>query len=114
LSRGARRTTPRAPRLAARSRELTSANLDRLDEFFAVWPELFSWVRPRAGSVGLARLRCTEGAHEFCRRLVEESGVLLAPSTVFRFGDEHVRVGFGRADLPEAVAALGAWLRTRG
>lgn len=103
-----------ASRLAARSLALTSSNLDRLDEFFAAWSALFSWVRPRAGSIGLARLDRREGAHEFCHRLVEEAGVLLAPSTVFGYGDEHVRFGFGRADLPEAVAALEGWLRTHG
>jgi aspartate/methionine/tyrosine aminotransferase len=102
-----------AARLIARSLALTSSNLDRLDEFFATRTEVFSWVRPRAGSIGLARLHRPEGAHEFCRRLVEEAGVLLAPSTVFGFGDEHVRFGFGRANLPEAVAALDAWLRAR-
>jgi aspartate/methionine/tyrosine aminotransferase len=103
-----------AQRLIERSVRITRDNLDRLDGFFGDWTGLFTWQRPRAGSIGLARLHAAEGAPSFCARLVEQAGVLLAPSTVFGYGGEHVRFGFGRANLPEAVAALDAWLRAGG
>lgn len=100
-----------ATRLAERSVAITGANLARLDAFFGARPELFGWTRPCAGSVGLARLRAAEGAQAFCRRLVDEAGVFLAPSSVFGYGDEHVRFGFGRASLAEGLAALEQWLQ---
>lgn len=102
-----------AERLVRRSRAITGANLDRLDAFFATWPEVFTWTRPRAGSIGLARIHAAEGARAFCERLVAEAGVFLAPSGVFGYGDEHVRFGFGRETLPEGLAALDTWLRGR-
>jgi hypothetical protein len=45
-------------------------------------------------------------ADRFAARLLEATGVLLLPSSTFGFGDSHVRIGLGRADLPPAVEAL--------
>jgi len=95
--------------LLERVRKICAANLDQLDEFFARRNSLFEWRRPRAGTTAFPRY--LGGASEaFCARLVKEAGVLLLPSTVFDAGDEHVRFGYGRADLPEALAALDAYL----
>jgi len=97
-------------RIIARNLRIISGNLDLLEEFVAERPELLSLVRPRAGSVCLARLGAAEGALSFCRRLVEEAGALLLPSTVFGYGDAHVRFGLGRTAFGEGLEALGAWL----
>ena len=103
-----------AARLAQRSRAIVATNLAVLDDFFERRRELFTWVRPAAGSIGFARLHAAEGALAFCRRLVEEAGVMLGPSSVFGYGDAHARFGFGRENVPEAVAALDGWLDDRG
>jgi aspartate/methionine/tyrosine aminotransferase len=93
--------------LIERVRRIVAANLDRLDEFFARRSTLFEWRRPRAGTTGFPKY--LGGSSEaFCARAAERAGVLLLPSTVFDAGDAHVRVGYGRADLPEALAALDA------
>jgi aspartate/methionine/tyrosine aminotransferase len=85
-------------------------NLALLDGFFARHAGRFAWVRPRAGTIGFARFLRDQGAEAFCRRVVDESGVMLLPSTVYGYGDRHVRIGFGRRNLPEALAALEAYL----
>jgi len=95
--------------LQARSRARLVANLDVLDAFMARHPDLFAWRRPRAGSVAFARwLRGS--AEAFCDRAVAEAGVMLVPGTKFDAGDAHVRFGYGRASLPDALAALETWL----
>jgi hypothetical protein len=39
---------------------------------------------------------------------------MLLPSTVFEWGDSHVRFGFGRTSLKEALAALERYLMGDG
>jgi aspartate/methionine/tyrosine aminotransferase len=95
--------------LAARTRAISTANLNRLDEFFARRASLFEWTRPRAGTTAFPRY-LDGSSTDFCARLVEEAGVLLVPSTIFDAGDERFRIGYGRADFPEALAALGDFL----
>jgi aspartate/methionine/tyrosine aminotransferase len=85
-------------------------NLPLVEEFFARHSESFEWVRPHAGPIGFPRVRGVGDIERFCERLAGH-GVLLLPGSVYD-EPEHVRVGFGRANLPEALAALESALAT--
>ena len=93
-----------------RSRAIVAANLERLDGFFEDWADRFSWVRPRAGSIGFPRLT-VPGVRidDWAAGLVEAEGVLLLPGSQFGHPGNHFRLGFGRTDLPEALARLEAF-----
>ena len=61
--------------------------------------------------MGFPRYLGAEGVEEFCRRLVEEAGVLLLPSTIYRSEvgpscPDRFRLGYGRRDLDEGLAAM--------
>lgn len=93
----------------ARSRGIVATNLERLDTFFEEWADRFTWVRPRAGSIGFPRLT-VPGVEidDWAAGLVEAEGVLLLPGSQFAFGGNHFRLGFGRTDLPAALERLEA------
>lgn len=93
-------------RVLARSRRIVEANLPLLDQFFADHADRWAWVRPRGGSIGFPRLLGDETADAFVARLVEAEGVLLLPGSVIGHDGNHVRIGFGREDLPTALAGL--------
>jgi aspartate/methionine/tyrosine aminotransferase len=97
-------------RVLARSRGIVTANLDTLDAFFEEWVDRFTWVRPRAGSIGYPRLT-VPGVRidDWAAGLVEAEGVLLLPGSQFGHAGNHFRLGFGRTDLPEALARLEAY-----
>ncbi len=98
--------------LSERARQITSRNLDLLDDYFARNGELWEWQRPRAGTTAFPRYRRGD-TDELCATLVERAGVLLLPSSIFDAGNERVRIGFGRENLPEALAALEGCLTPR-
>ena len=93
-----------------RSRGIVSANMDLLDAFFDDWADRFEWVRPRAGSIGFPRLT-VPGVRidDWAAALVETEGVLLLPGSQFGHPGNHFRIGFGRTDLPQALARLEAY-----
>ena len=66
----------------ARSRRIVADNLVHLDRFFDAHADRWSWVRPRGGSIGFARLLDDEPSEAFAARLVEAEGVLLLPGSV--------------------------------
>jgi aspartate/methionine/tyrosine aminotransferase len=100
-------------RVLTRSRSILAANLERLDAFFDDWADRFTWVRPRAGSVGFPRLTVPGVTiDDWAAGLVEAEGVLLLPGSQFGFGGNHFRLGFGRTDLPEALDRLEAYARS--
>ena len=101
-------------RILARNRGVVRDNLDVVNEFFADYEHLFDWRQPDGGCVGFIRYKGAEGVEKFTRRLVEESGVLFLPSSIYRselgpVPENCLRVGFGRSHVPAGFAALRKW-----
>ena len=96
--------------LLERNLGILARNLPLLDGLFSRHADTFEWVRPTASPIGFPRVSGVDDVDRFCRRLAD-LGVLLLPGSVY---DEpgHVRVGFGRANLPEALDVLETGLAT--
>jgi len=84
-----------------------------LDSFFTRHHEILEWRRPSAGTVAFPRLK-RGGAERFCAELLERTGVLLLPSTLLDHGNEHLRIGFGRRNMPEVLKIFENYLREHG
>ena len=98
-------------RVLARNRGIVLGNLPLLDAFFARWPGVFEWIRPRGGSIGFPRLAADIPIDRFAADLVRETGVLLLPGTVFGDTDNRFRIGFGRTNMPAALDRLEDYAR---
>jgi aspartate/methionine/tyrosine aminotransferase len=95
-----------------RNRRIAAANIGVLNEFFAAHADLFDWHLPDGGVVGFPRYKGADGVESFCQRMIERQGVMLLPASIYRSDllpvpTDRFRIGFGRRDMPEAVAALG-------
>jgi aspartate/methionine/tyrosine aminotransferase len=95
--------------LRARSVSTIRKNLELMQGVIGRFPERLSWIRPLAGSTGFVRVRGTP-ASAFCDKVLQNTGVLFAPSTLFDWPDTHIRVGLGRASFGEALSVLSAYL----
>jgi aspartate/methionine/tyrosine aminotransferase len=94
--------------LLKRNLAIVERNLPLLDDFFERHAETFAWVRPIASPIGFPRANGVQDVDGFCARLAS-TGVLLLPGSVYD-QPAHVRIGFGRADMPEALRVLEAGL----
>jgi aspartate/methionine/tyrosine aminotransferase len=94
--------------LLERNLGIVERNLPLVEELFARYPDTFEWIRPVASPIGFPRVNGVGDVDRFCARLAA-LGVLLLPGSVY---DQpgHVRVGFGRANLPEALDVLESGL----
>jgi aspartate/methionine/tyrosine aminotransferase len=99
-------------KIAQRNVDIITANLSLLDGFFSRHAEKFNWKRPKAGSVAFPRL-LGEDVDAFCHALVTLVGVLLLPGSLFDDPGNHFRIGFGRQNMPEALARLEEFLQER-
>ncbi|MEO1111619.1 MAG: aminotransferase class I/II-fold pyridoxal phosphate-dependent enzyme [Pseudomonadota bacterium] len=87
--------------ILARNRSVMEENAAALERVFSAYPGLFEWQRPMGGCVAFPRYLGPDGVETFTRKLVEESGVLLLPSSIYAsdLGDtpqDHFRIGIGR------------------
>ncbi len=102
--------------ILARNNAIVDQNLIKWDAFFARHPDLFDWRRPDGSCMAFPRYKGAEGVEEFCRALVEDSGVLFLPSTIYRSDlgptpTDRFRLGCGRKGLDEGLAALEAHIQ---
>ena len=96
-------------KLIERNLGIIGQNLAVIDDLFARQADLFSWVRPRAGSMAFPRY-LAGNVETFCDDLVKQAGVLLLPGSVYDDSREHFRLGLGRKNLPEAVEKMDKYL----
>ena len=94
-----------------RNCRIVTENLQIMDRFFAERPDLFEWRRPDGACVGYPRYLGADGVETFARRLVEESGVFVAPASVFastlgQTPTDRFRIGFGRDGLLDGLQAF--------
>ncbi len=104
--------------IIARNCAIIDENLPKWDEFFANHNDLFDWERPDGSCMGFPRYRGADGVEAFTRSLVEQSGVLLLPSTIYRSHvgpniSDRFRLGYGRRGLDEGLAAMSEHLDRR-
>ena len=95
--------------LVSSSRELVLENLPVVDALIEGRSDLFEWVRPNAGPIAFPRVTGEFDVEAWCEEIATKAGVLLLPGAVYE-EPGHVRVGFGRANLREAVARLDRYL----
>ncbi len=99
-----------AEAIAGRNKDIIRDNLDRLDRFFGSHADMFSWYRPKAGSIAFPSL--IQGTvDKFCDDLIEKAGVLLLPGTLYGKEFNAFRVGFGRKNLPDSLGKLEQYLQ---
>lgn len=90
-----------------------SSNITAFEKFVATHSDTFSFSKPKGGSTAFVRLTNGETAIGFSERAVKEAGIMLLPSEMFDYGAKHLRIGFGRENMPEVLNELEKYLSRR-
>jgi len=81
-----------------------------IDQFFIRQRTRVSWVRPQSGTIGFPKLLLPVRIEQFTQDLVERTGVLIMPGTIFDYPGNFFRIGFGRANMPEVLSRFEQFL----
>jgi aspartate/methionine/tyrosine aminotransferase len=101
--------------IMARNRALIADNLKATTAFFASFPDLFEWRDGDGGCIAFPRYKGKDGVEAFCRRLVEDAGIVLLPASLYASSltetpKDRFRIGFGRTHVPEGLSAMRSYL----
>ena len=104
--------------ILARIHQLMRHNLRLLDGFFREFEGLFEWYRPDGGCIAYPRYLGAEGVERFATDLVERTGVLLLPSSIYESAlgpvpQDRFRIGYGRTHMEEGLEVFANYLRGR-
>ncbi|MCB8964575.1 MAG: aminotransferase class I/II-fold pyridoxal phosphate-dependent enzyme [Bacteroidales bacterium] len=86
------------------------ANISHFEQFHQRNSNLFDFPKPTTGSTAFIKLNIKESALNFAERLVKDTGIMILPSELFDYGSSHVRIGFGRENMPEVLEILDSYL----
>ncbi len=86
-------------------------NLNVLHSFFNNHTELFGWYKPKAGPIAFPRY-FGEPVEHFCRQLVQSTGVLLLPGTLYGNEFDCFRIGFGRTNMIDCLSRLEQFIES--
>lgn len=104
-----------ADAILTRTRAFARAGLAKTQEFLAEFEHLFESYTPDGGVVMYPRYKGADGVEAFAKRLVEESGIVVLPPSVYRSAltptpADRFRLGYGRAGIDAGLAAFRAHL----
>jgi aspartate/methionine/tyrosine aminotransferase len=107
-----------ADAILEKNRKLVAANDERVTQTLGAYPELFEYESPVGGCVSFPRYKGSDGVESFCQQAVEEHGVLLLPSSVYRSAvgavpTDRFRIGIGRKSVSNSLDALTGFLDSR-
>lgn len=98
-------------KILERNRKIMLDNMEILDRFFERNSSKVSWVRPQSGTVAVVKLHLPISVEAFTEQLVEETGVLVMPGSVFNFPGNYFRISFGRKNMPDVLRRFEEFLR---
>ncbi|PKK89863.1 MAG: aminotransferase [Candidatus Wallbacteria bacterium HGW-Wallbacteria-1] len=98
-----------APAIAERNLGIINGNLQLLNRFFQEFRHLFTWYEPKAGPIAFPGLKMGD-CRKFCSELIEKAGVLLLPGNLYNENLNCFRIGFGRANMPQALEKFREYL----
>jgi len=100
--------------LRERTRRRCLGNLAHVEQYVAAHPGLIEWHRPAATTISVARIAAPllaangDDPERVLAGWRERAGVVVAPGPAFGCRPDQFRLGFGRADLAESLAAITA------
>lgn len=95
-----------------RNKEIILSNLALVEKFMERHRSSFRWRRPESGPMAFVELLLPIPIDQFTEQLVNKSGVLIMPGTVFNYPGNFFRIGFGRRNFPEVLAHFEQFLET--
>jgi aspartate/methionine/tyrosine aminotransferase len=99
--------------ILARNLAVIRRNVGRLAAFVGAYPDLFTWVRPKAGAVAFLRFEGPLTSEELGRRMAA-AGIGMKPAYCFTSNvtpdNDCFRVGYGEEIMPKALDAFTAFV----
>ncbi len=100
-------------KLLQRSIDIIQGNLKLADQFFARYEHLFQNNRPMSGPIAFHKIKIDQSIEDFCEDLVQKSGVLLLPGSIYSFKGPFFRMGYGRKSFGQCLNIFEQYLIDR-
>lgn len=91
--------------------EMISRNCQLMENFENTHPDVIRWIPPKAGSTAFPELLLEKDVEKFCRCLVDKTGVMLLPGSVYDYPGRFFRMGLGRKDFETGLTVFAGFIK---
>ncbi|MBA3956803.1 MAG: aminotransferase class I/II-fold pyridoxal phosphate-dependent enzyme [Parachlamydiaceae bacterium] len=98
-------------KILQRNRQILLRNFEVLDAFMKRHQNLLSWIPPQGGTMAVLKLLIPVSVEKFSEELVEKTGVLIMPGSVFDLSGNFFRIGLGRKNMIDVLDRLEQFLK---
>lgn len=89
------------------------SNILNFEKFCDKNIKFIDYYKPNSGSTAFVKLNINIPTIEFTENLVNETGIMLLPSETFEYGNQYVRIGFGRENMPLALDQFEIYINNK-
>ena len=93
--------------------EKIKSNILNFEKFCDRNIKFIDYYKPNSGSTAFVKLNINIPTIEFTENLVNETGIMLLPSETFEYGNQYVRIGFGRENMPLALDQFEIYINNK-
>jgi aspartate/methionine/tyrosine aminotransferase len=93
--------------------EKIKLNILHFENFCNRNSDFIDYYKPNSGSTAFIKLKINIPTLEFSEKLVKDTGIMLLPSETFEYGNQFVRIGFGRENMPLALEQLEVYINAK-
>ena len=93
---------------------LIKENIKIAKEFFAKQNNYLTWIDSRGSSVAFPLLTESISADDFCKKLIEQKGIMLLPGSLLNYPGNHFRIGLGRKNFKVVLEEFGSFFPLLG
>ena len=91
--------------------ETIHKNIGLMEEFAEEFQDIIRWIPPKAGSIAFPELLLDKDIEKFCRCLVDKTGVMLLPGSVYDYPGRYFRIGLGRKGFGRGLEKFSRFLK---
>jgi len=97
-------------RILKRNRDIMLENLTILKGFMQRQQKHLSWTIPQSGTMAVIELKLPIPVETFAEQLVNSTGILIMPGSMFDLPGNYFRIGFGKKGMPEILERFETYL----
>ena len=96
-----------------RNNFIVRENAEILKRFIEKYPDMFDCAPPKGATMVYVKLLGGRGAASFCLEILNNTGVLMVPSSVLDDSDEYLRIGLCRKNFAKALNLVNEYLSSK-
>ncbi len=99
-----------ANKIVGKNNHLIKQNIALFEQLVKEFPDTLDWCPPQAGILALVEVKDVDDIEQWAKQLVQATGILALPGTLFGLTGSYFRLGLGQQNFSQVLALFRHYL----